>query len=708
MTDIDATLAERTDGFQHMLSIVRVTSAIIVFLALVWSVAAFVLDQPVVLATSLATIAATVVANMLIWQGYTLTGRLIWFFMGIVVVTFGYFIVHPAGMVETMYVALLGGPFLTFSLYRERTYILVMVPSVFAIWLIVRQLGHDFFGPPIVGQDIAERFIAFFSLFTSFVIIMAEMSMFALLMHRYNERLRLSRRSATQANQAKSEFLAAMSHEIRTPMNGVIGMVEILEQTDLTSDQRRILQTIHDSSFSLLRIIEDILDMSKIEAGKLALVNERVKLLQIIEGTVDTLRSYADNNNVYLSLRFDMGLPETVTTDPGRLRQVLLNLLGNAIKFSRRPADEPRGHVRLWVRRDENDLLRLSVTDDGIGIDEDFQSHLFQPFRQSEAVTNRRYGGSGLGLAIVHQLVTKMNGIVTVRSKLGEGSEFTVCLPLLAAEGTQRVPDVKGTTFRIYASTEWQRTVWTEYLAVCGGMTDFISRKEDLWTCAKQNSHDVFILAMNQSSWAEREAMVADFRKDFPDTRMIVLSRTRSDATGLLRNGMVMVQAGPLLPSDLWTALRSLTKPNEVMKPEVTRSPVSATPRRKTRILVAEDNEINQIVIKRQIEQLGHESVIVENGRLAVGKWLEGGFDMILTDCHMPEMDGFALTRHIRDLEAARDGSRTPIIAVTANALAGEAERCLEAGMDGYLSKPVKLSDFEEMIDRMTGRLNAA
>lgn len=439
MTDIDATLAERTDGFQHMLSIVRVTSAIIVFLALVWSVAAFVLDQPVVLATSLATIAATVVANMLIWQGYTLTGRLIWFFMGIVVVTFGYFIVHPAGMVETMYVALLGGPFLTFSLYRERTYILVMVPSVFAIWLIVRQLGHDFFGPPIVGQDIAERFIAFFSLFTSFVIIMAEMSMFALLMHRYNERLRLSRRSATQANQAKSEFLAAMSHEIRTPLNGILGMAQALAREPMPDYQRQYVDTIVSSSDVLMRLLNDLLDTAKVDAGKLELEMGPVQLSQVLTAVDALMKQRAEDAGLKLTVDAKTLEAVSVIADGPRLKQVLINLVSNAIKFT----DEGSVCVKSrWCEKESGKgQLTISVADTGIGMGEEMQSRLFRPFEQASQEAGRRGGGTGLGLSISHSLVSMMGGTIEVTSRPGLGSVFTVTLPMEIVD--QGVPEVE-------------------------------------------------------------------------------------------------------------------------------------------------------------------------------------------------------------------------------------------------------------------------
>lgn len=699
-----------TEG--RILYTVKVTSWIVIAISLLWCVASVYFKVFVIGTIAGFVLLGTSATLLLVLRGNHLLGRLLWYVCGVAAVTAAYFVVHPEAHVEAMYVALLGGPFLTFSLYRERVYLLILVPGVFAAWAAVRDMGHDYFGPPAIGVEMARSFVGTFVLATTFVVVTVEMAMFAFLMHRYNERLRTSRRAANVANRAKSEFLAAMSHEIRTPMNGVVGMVEILENSDLTSDQRRILQTIQDSSSSLLRIIEDILDMSKIEAGKLELVNEHADLRNIVEGAVDTLRSYADSNHVYLSLHYDHSLPEKILCDPGRLRQVILNLLGNAIKFSRRGEDEAQGHVRMTVKRDENNLIRFIFLDDGIGIDEEFQRQLFQPFSQSEAVTNRRYGGSGLGLAIVHQLVTKMNGIVSVSSTFGEGAEFTVCLPMVEAEGVAKVPDCDDTAFVVFGAAEWQKGVWHDYLTSCGGVMIDAQTREVLWERARSMADKtVFILAMNRLNPAETEAMITQFRSDFPHRRLLVLTRQRGETIGQLRDNMILVQAGPLLPSDLWAALQSLVGQPSALDGAARlgrKAPQGRPHSSDTRILVAEDNEINQIVIRRQIEQLGYDVTIVPNGRVAAKEWMNGAFDIILTDCHMPDMDGFALTRHVRETELTNHMKRTPIIAITANALGGEAERCLNVGMDGYLSKPFKLAELEELIERFTAEDRAA
>lgn len=701
-----STTVSPSDGHTRIIHTVTVTSWVVMTVCVAWCILAAATQQWVMLWIAAFVLGFTALSLLLVRNGHDLIGRLLWYICGILGVTAGVFIAHPEGHVATLYVALLGGPFLTFSIHRERVYLVAMVIGVFVVWGATRVMGHDYFGPPVLDADFSRDYVSLFAVGTTFLVVTFEMGVFAFLMTRYIDDLRASREVADEANRAKSEFLAAMSHEIRTPMNGVVSMVEILENTELTADQRRILHTVQESSDSLLRIIEDILDMSRIEAGKLDLVEEPADLLHIVEAAVDTLRSYADSQNVYVSLHYDLTLPQQVTCDAGRLRQVLLNLLGNAIKFSRRPPTLPGGDVRLSVQRDGADQLHVTVTDNGIGMSAATQINLFEPFRQSEDVASRRFGGSGLGLSIVHQLVTKMRGSVSVHSTPGAGTEFTVHLPMSHPQGALDLPDCKDATFFVYRPGDWQRDVWDRYAAACGGQLEVLGNRDELWAMGVAASgRAVFIIDMKLDSRAEQKAMLDDFCAAFPAARTLLLCRDRGAPTGLLANGAVAVQAAPLLPTDLWTALRELCQlqPGKVVGNTLIEAAV--VPARPLRILVAEDNEINQIVIQRQIEQLGHVADIVSHGRAALREWRAGGCDIVLTDCQMPEMDGFALTREIRAAESVLANAKaTPIIAITANALEGEAERCLAAGMDGYLAKPVKLCELQAMIDKLTGK----
>ena len=688
-------------GGRHQAT-VWVTAWSVVAISLVWIAFGIALQQITIVGIAGFTALGTLLPLALFVGGYDLLGRLVWIATGIVAVTAACFLVDPIGNVQVLFVALIGGPFMTFSMHRERPWVIGILTLIAICWAMVQVLGTDYFGPPVVGADVAQGIVSIGVTATALLIVGIEMAMFSFQTHKTNGRLHTLNNEAQAANKAKSEFLAAMSHEIRTPMNGVVGMVEILSETPLAHEQRKILNTIRDSSFSLLRIIEDILDMSKIEAGKLALLEEPVDLQEVIEGAANTLRTYADAHNVKLRLWIDPKMPRQITSDSGRLRQVILNLLGNAIKFSRRPPDEAGGNVLFRIDVMDGERLKLTFEDDGIGIDPAFQEKLFQAFQQSEAVATRRFGGSGLGLAIVAQLLDKMSGTITVQSSPGAGARFTVTLPIKDPIGPTDLSDLAAFDLVLVNIERRSQVLWQEFAEKLGLKVTVLTFDEACERARNRTKREIFIVYPQTDEAFTRKQK---FGADYPNCPVVMLTTDRSAPTGLTAQNVFVVQAAPLLFSDVVLAFRALTA-----GPEASRAPEQSTApgpsqadtagEQSLHVLVAEDNHINQIVISHQIELLGHRATIVSDGRKALDAWMQGRFDLVLTDCHMPEMDGFALTAAIRKFEGQRTLSPIPIVAITANALSGEAERCLAMGFNGFLTKPVKLADLKEIFQQ--------
>jgi signal transduction histidine kinase/HPt (histidine-containing phosphotransfer) domain-containing protein len=414
-----------------------------------------------------------------------------------------------------------------------------------------------------------------------------------------------ARVEAEQANRAKTDFLVNMSHEIRTPMNGVIGMIDVLKQSGLDDRQTEMANIIHESAFALLAVIDDILDFTRIEAGKLQIGSTPMAIASVVEGVGETLENLAKNKQVELALFTDPSIPAQVLGDAGRLRQVLLHLANNAIKFSggKRRHGKVSVHTRLVESTPEQILLEFRVADNGIGMDAATRARLFTAFTQADASTTRNFGGAGLGLAISGQLVKIMGGEIKVQSEPGTGSTFTVYLS--------------------FALPPTVSDAGAEYIAA------------------------------GQAKQHDRENMSGD-EKVTPAP----LSREEAHRQGRL-------------------------------------------------ILIAEDNEINQKVILQQLKLLGQTADVADNGCEALERWQGGGYGLLLTDLHMPLMDGYELTAAIRAAESVRakdfspqQNPRTPIIAITANALKGEAEHCRSVGMDDYLSKPVQLANLGAMLEK--------
>ncbi len=517
--------------------------------------------------------------------------------------------------------------------------------------------------------------------------------------------LRNAQKEAETANIAKSAFLATMSHEIRTPMNGVIGMLEVLAKSSLDVQQTAMVKVIRDSAFSLLSLLDDILDLSKIEAGRLEPERAPVCVVDIVEGTCLTLTPVAVEKDVYLSLFIDPQVPVQVWSDPTRLRQVLYNLVGNAIKFSGEQSDKcGRVAVRVDVVRG-SPLLIFSITDNGIGMSPETLATLFTPFKQAEASTTRRFGGTGLGLAITEKLVNLMRGEIQVESTLGAGSTFTVTLPLEEVAETSAgrlLPDLSGVACILVDSPELNSADWRVYLEHAGAVVQQVADLDQAARQASGLSVPVVIHDLGRHSASRSIDALQDVFAAVPGMRYLLLTRGQHRRARLVNPDVVMMDADALRQLDFLQAVEIAAgrASPEVIYEDTKRGgnctkavlPTVAEARAEGRlILVAEDDSINQQVILQQLGILGYMAEVAGNGREALQYWREGDYALLLSDLHMPEMDGYQLTEAIRREEAESGQSPMPILAVTANALIGEANRARAAGMNDYLTKPVQL-----------------
>lgn len=530
--------------------------------------------------------------------------------------------------------------------------------------------------------------------------------------------LETAKLTAEKANEAKSTFLATMSHEIRTPMNGIIGTIDLLRKTQLSTSQFRMTDTIRESSFSLLRILDDILDFSKIEAGKLELETIPLSLVDIMEAVGRILVSVAHQRQIDLKLYIDPRIPDGLVGDPVRLRQILYNLAGNAIKFTQ-TTPEKTGLVLIKAEQLEENMdfsqVQFSITDNGKGMTQRQISYVFQPFNQAEGSITRKFGGTGLGLSICQRLTTLMYGDINVTSQVDKGTEFRVRVPMRRSDEIHYLDKelLRDVYINLFTTDSHNQAHLQSYFSYAGADLSIDNSFDALLIRAKAmqplppKQAAVWVL---DATYEQISADKIEQLQQLPSMTQVqfVVITNQVELSEQSNDRVYYLHSSPICRSHLYDAvlIAAKRKAKPIYSGEnivlATAPTISQARKNGQLVLLAEDNLMNQRVIVDQLNALGYAVEVADDGAIALEKWRRFHYPLILTDLHMPNMSGYDLATAIRkeSLHSSEDVGFTRIVAVTANALKGEEQKCLSIGMDGYITKPIELAMLETVLSR--------
>ena len=644
---------------------------------------------------------------MLFQTGFQRLARSVWLFSASLSTFVGLIFGHPDADVDLLFLPVMALSFLAISWKKERSLSVFFFFLPLVLWFLA--IRYDLvgaslmlFGIPVFSSSLDPEVINYMLRGTVLVLLVAELFYFAQMANSAETELHAARIKAEAAAKAKGEFLANMSHEIRTPMNGMIGMIEVLEAMKPNDDQQRAVGTIRNSAFSLLRIIDDILDAAKIDAGKMVIESSRTELRPVIEGVAVTMQTMADSMGVRIVLGVDRKVPIWILADSGRLRQIMLNILSNAIKYSSQDLTGKPSTVYFLVEMDKEDVIKLVFQDQGIGMSKEQLDKTFEPFVQGETASTKQVGGTGLGLVITQKLVHQMGGQINTQSTLEIGTTVTVLLPIKVFDGPNETPDISQTKVEMLTEKGRFSRRLSKFVDHLNYKEQTRSVRQDLEDYAIPDEQEAVYILFSEDSETVSSWMTI-LRAKAKNPKFVVVSSNRSDQLGLLQEGVYKIQSFPVLQSELIRAIAFLTnkqKPTLIEKQPHELTGAQKDSRARKSILLVEDNEINQVVLLKQLEILGYPAVVAKNGLKGLEMWKTENYDIILLDCHMPVMDGFEMAQEIRKHEEEGELSMVPIVAIMANALTGDADKCYACGMDDYLAKPVEIVSLEAKLSQ--------